>query len=189
MLPSAVRRLGATNDGRGIKGRGCSGSGRHRERSSNYYFEIFLVSVSGLLLEISYTRIISFKMFYYFAYLVIGLALLGLGGGGVVVAISGRLRRAATDSILLWSLVLGAGFVGLGYLVIAVSPINTFIIWDYGTHTITNGAILLGFCLIMFLSFLPAGIILSTLFGRRPEGIGRLLLHFDLFPARPSRVR
>src|SRR4051794_11508560 len=144
------------------------------EKVSNYYLEIFLVSLSGLLLEISYTRVISFKMFYYFTYLVIGLALLGLGGGGVLVAISGRLRRAATDSILIWSLLLGALTIGVGYLLIAAAPVNTLTIWDYGRRTLTNGTVLLGFCLIMFVSFLPAGVILSTLFGRRPEGIGRL---------------
>ena len=33
----------------------------------------------GLTLEIAYTRIVSFKLFYYYTYLVIGLALLGFG--------------------------------------------------------------------------------------------------------------
>ena len=94
------------------------------EKVSNYYLEIFLVSLAGLLLEISYTRVISYKMFYYFTYLVIGLALLGLGGGGVLVAISGRLRRAATDSILIWSLLLGAATIAVGYVVIAAAPVE-----------------------------------------------------------------
>ena len=43
--------------------------------------EIFVISAAALLLEISYTRIISFKLYYYYTYLVIGLALLGLGSG------------------------------------------------------------------------------------------------------------
>ncbi len=136
--------------------------------------EIFLVSLSALLLEISYTRIISFKLFYYFTYLVIGLALLGLGAGGVLVAISGRLRRASTDAVLLWCLVLGATAVGVGYLIIAASPVDTLRVWRYGTDTVSNGSVLLGFCLMMFLSFLPAGVILSTLFSRRPERMARL---------------
>src|SRR3990167_2612801 len=84
-----------------------------------YYTEIFLVSLAGLLLEISYTRIISFKLFYYYTYLVIGLALLGIGTGGVVVAISQRLRRASTDTILMWSLLVGAFSVGIGYVIVA----------------------------------------------------------------------
>ena len=54
-----------------------------------YHLEILLISFAALLLEISYTRIVSFKLYYYYTYLVIGLALLGIGTGGVLVAISG----------------------------------------------------------------------------------------------------
>ena len=60
-----------------------------RSRSRNYIVEILLVSFASLLLEIGYTRVISFKLYYYYTYLVIGLALLGIGSGGVLVAVSG----------------------------------------------------------------------------------------------------
>ena len=59
--------------------------------------EIFVISFAGLLLEISYTRLISFKLFYYYTYLVIGFALLGIGSGGVLVSIAPRLGRAAPE--------------------------------------------------------------------------------------------
>jgi hypothetical protein len=36
---------------------------------------------------VSYTRIISFKLYYYYTYLTIGLALLGLGSGAVFMAV------------------------------------------------------------------------------------------------------
>ena len=48
------------------------------EESRAFYLEIFLVSLAVILLEISYTRIFSFKLYYYFTYLIIGLALLAL---------------------------------------------------------------------------------------------------------------
>jgi len=67
----------------------------------SYYLEIFLVSMAGLLIEISYTRIISYKLFYYWVYLVIGLALLGIGSGSVFVTISKRLRHSATRPIMM----------------------------------------------------------------------------------------
>src|SRR5260370_33647118 len=54
---------------------------------------IFFVSLAGLLLEVGYTRIVSFKLWYYYTYLVIGLALLGIGSGSVFVA--GVLPRSA----------------------------------------------------------------------------------------------
>jgi hypothetical protein len=69
--------------------------------------------------EISYTRIISYKLYYY-TYLVIGLALLGIGAGGVLVAVSRRARRAETEIILVWSLLLGAASVFAGYIVVAL---------------------------------------------------------------------
>ena len=59
----------------------------------------FVVGFVGLTLEIAYTRIISFKLFYYYTYFVIGLALLGLGAASTVVALSKRLR--STDSLVL----------------------------------------------------------------------------------------
>ena len=53
---------------------------------------IFLVSLAGLLLEVGYTRIVSYKLWYYYTYLVIGLALLGIGSGGIFVVLFKRLR-------------------------------------------------------------------------------------------------
>jgi len=57
-----------------------------------FTLEIFVVSFAAVLLEISYTRLISFKFFYYYTYLVIGFALLGIGTGGVLVAVLRGLR-------------------------------------------------------------------------------------------------
>ncbi len=105
-------------------------------RSRAYHLEILLISFAALLLEISYTRIVSFKLYYYYTYLVIGLALLGIGTGGVLMAVSGRLRRATTDLILQWGLVLGALSVGVGYLIVARLPIRSMAIWDYGTGSL-----------------------------------------------------
>jgi hypothetical protein len=139
-----------------------------------YGLEIFLVSCAGLLLEIAYTRIISFKLFYYWTYLIIGLALLGIGSGGVLVALSGRLRRAATDTILLWGMLLGAATVGIGYIVVARTRLDTLEIWEYGTRSgVLELARLVLVCLAMFSTFLAIGVTVATLLGRT-ERIGRL---------------
>src|SRR5262245_35072293 len=140
-----------------------------------YHLEIFLVSFAGLLLEVSYTRIVSFKLFYYYTYLVIGLALLGIGAGGVLVAISRRLRRASTDAIVMWSLLFGAVSVGLGYLIVALTRTDSLALWDYGTFDSLSGLLrLILICLVLFTSFIAVGVVLATLFGRRSEQIGRL---------------
>jgi MFS family permease len=140
-----------------------------------FALEILLVSFAALLLEISYTRVISFKLFYYYTYLVIGLALLGIGCGGVIVAVSHRLRRADTETILVWGLLLGAVSVGLGYVIVATIRTDTIAIWDYGSGaSFANLARLLVICLALFASFVAVGVMIATLFARQSEQIGRL---------------
>jgi spermidine synthase len=140
-----------------------------------YHLEIFLICFASLLLEISYTRIVSFKLFYYYTYLVIGLALLGIGCGSVVTAISPRLKRARTDTIMMLGCLLGAVSVIVGYLVVSRVPIASLAIWDYGTRdSLWNLAMLVVICLALFASFVWVGVMISTLFGRKTEGIGKL---------------
>ena len=59
----------------------------HRDGASQLpqWLAIMLVALAGLLLEVGYTRIVSFKLWYYYTYLVIGLSLSGIGSGGIVV--------------------------------------------------------------------------------------------------------
>src|SRR5262245_28964535 len=55
------------------------------------------VCLAAILLEIAYTRVFSYKLFYFFTYLTIGIALLGTGAGGIFVALSRRLRSASPE--------------------------------------------------------------------------------------------
>ena len=81
---------------------------------------IFLVSLAGLLLEVGYTRIISFKLWYYYIYLVIGLALLGIGSGNRTVDGAPR-ARCEHRRIIAVSAIRGA-VVPIGYLIVARLP-------------------------------------------------------------------
>lgn len=140
-----------------------------------YHLEIFLISLAALLLEISYTRVVSFKLYYYYTYLVIGLALLGIGSGSVVTSISGRVRRASTERILMLGSLAGSASVIVGYLVIARLPIASLEIWDYGSaDSFRSLATLVAICLALYASFLWVGVMISTLFARRTEGIAKL---------------
>jgi hypothetical protein len=158
----------------GLTSERATPAGRQHWKVANHA-EIFLVSFSALLIEISYTRIISYKLFYYYVYLVIGLALLGIGAGAVFVALSNRLRSAAIDTVLFWSFVLGAIGTTVAYVIIAFIRINTLAVWLYGTSgSAENFLLLLVICLCLCVSFIPAGVVTATLFSRRPEGIGGL---------------
>ena len=135
-----------------------------------FYFEIFTVSLAAILLEISYTRIFSFKVYYYFTYLIIGVALLGLGSGGVAVAISRRLREADPARLIFNLCIASGASVLAGYLIIAPTQLNV------STLAYRPGEILklIGICLLLMIPFLITGIIISTILSSQPKAAGRL---------------
>jgi hypothetical protein len=134
-------------------------------------FEIFVISFAGLLLEISYTRLVSFKLFYYYTYLVIGFALLGIGSGGVLVSIAPRLRRVALERVLGAAALGAAAVVALGYAIVAWQPTDTGRLWE---DPLREGTKLFVVCLALFATFLPIGILISALLARSPSRIARL---------------
>ncbi|HET6833863.1 MAG TPA: hypothetical protein VFH30_08330 [Acidimicrobiales bacterium] len=139
------------------------------------WLALLLVSLAGLLLEVGYTRIVGYKLWYYYTYLVIGLSLLGIGSGAILVAIWAPIRRWSSERIIaVWS-VWGAVSIALGYLAIARLPIDTLAIWDYGSaSSFRNLGVLALICLLLFASFIALGVILATVLGRAGDGVGRL---------------
>src|SRR3954451_19827156 len=136
---------------------------------------IFFVSMAGLLLEVAYTRIVSYKLWYYYVYLVIGLALLGIGTGGIALATVRRVREASTEAILSWAGIVGAALVPIGYLVIARLPIDTVEIWDYGSASSFKNLAALGLIsFILFSSFIAVGLVVATILGRADGPVGGL---------------
>jgi len=131
------------------------------------------MSFAALLVEISYTRIISYKIYYYYVFLILGLALLGIGTGGVIVALSKRLRVASVDAVVFWSFVLGSVSTIVAYVVVAWVPLNTLDVWLYGTAaSYKSFEELLVLCLCIFVPFVPPGVMVATLFGRQPARAG-----------------
>ncbi len=141
--------------------------------SRSYYLDIFLISFAALLLEIGYTRLISFKLFYYYTYLIIGFALLGIGSGGVVVAVSSSIKRIELGRLMSGGSFVAALAATAGYLVIATIGIDTKAIWS-GSAPGTNFARLLVICLALFGNFITVGVMIASLFGRDPQRINRL---------------
>lgn len=58
--------------------------------SARFFLAISLVSASTLIYEIGLTRIFSISQGYHFAFMVISIALLGIGAGGAVLMVSGK---------------------------------------------------------------------------------------------------
>jgi spermidine synthase len=126
--------------------------------------------MAAIVLEISYTRVFSFKLFYYFTYLTIGVALLGIGSGGVFVAVSERLRRVAAERLTAIVSLLAAISVPVGYLVVMNLQVNSLDI----SESYKELAKLVILCGVLFVPFLMVGILISTIFGAQPERISRL---------------
>jgi hypothetical protein len=143
------------------------------------YAEIFLLSLAVVLLEVSYTRVFSFKLFYYFTYLIIGISLLGLGTGAVVVTISARLRDAPASRLVApCCLAAGAAVVG-GYLVIAPTQLNAIrLARSLGAADLAAALPELGkltlMCACLFAPFSAAGIAVAKVLAAGASSINRL---------------
>jgi hypothetical protein len=134
------------------------------------YLQIFLIAFAALLLEIAYTRIVAFKFYYYFTYLVIGFALLGLGSGGVLVTVSRRLRDVPLDRLVPACGVLGALAVAGSYQVIASLELEIFRIFETAMGPLRFAAL----CAALFATFGVVGIALARILGAVPEAVNRL---------------
>jgi hypothetical protein len=77
------------------------------------FLTIFLCSFSSLAYEIALTRIFSISLWYHFAFMIISIAMLGIGASGTVLSLYPGLRNIS--SIGIYSLLLGSG-ISLSYL-------------------------------------------------------------------------
>jgi predicted membrane-bound spermidine synthase len=140
------------------------------ESRAALYVSIFAISLAVILMEIAYTRIFSFKVYYYFTYLIIGISLLGLGTGGVAVAIVERVRNAPLGTLVpICSLSAGI-VVSAGYFVIANVQLTVLEL----TSSPLEMAQLTLLSVILFAPFFIAGIAIAAMFAGRPDEIGRL---------------
>ncbi len=137
----------------------------------SFFIEIFTASMAAILLEIAYTRIFSFKVFYYFTYLIIGLGLLGIGTGGVAVAISGRIRRIDPAKLVPALSSIGALSIFAGYFLIGPTQINATLL----TKDFNEVLKLIFVSLVLMVPFLSVGLIISTILGSaRADLVGKL---------------
>ena len=77
------------------------------------FFVIFLCTSSSLAYEIALTRIFSVSLWYHFAFMIISIAMLGIGASGTVLSLYPKLRNMSNIGI--YSLLLGSG-ISLSYL-------------------------------------------------------------------------
>src|SRR4030067_389465 len=116
---------------------------------------IFLVSFSLLAFEISLTRVLSVMLLYHYVFIVISVALLGLGAGGIYVYLFRR--KVSREHRRFSSLALFTGLFSLSI------PLSVMVMTRLGTDSI------LLYAIFLFIPFFFAGIILSEVFRMFPE--------------------
>jgi hypothetical protein len=139
-------------------------------KTRSFHLEIFLISCAALIVEISYTRIFSFKFSSYFTYVIIAFALLGIGAGGVFVSLSERLRATATSRLVAILAPVGAAGIAAGYLAIALLEFSTYEL------SLRDLAYLALACLALFAAFLALGLLIARILAARIDSFPRLYL-------------
>jgi spermidine synthase len=136
---------------------------------------VFIVGFVSLTLEIAYTRVISFKLFYYYTYFVIGLALLGIGAGSTVVALSSRLRNSDTLTLVRIGAPITAVIGVVSYAIVARLATNTDQIWVASARVaIAQVARLMVLSISLTAVFFALGLILAKLIVAEAREVRRL---------------
>ncbi len=140
---------------------------------------IFCIAMSVLIFEVALTRIFSVMLWYHFAYIVIGICLLGLGAAGSYLAATDLLRKQPSPLPTV-------ARVAIAY------PVSLIICFLIATHIRLEPLALLKeprnilalfvIYIVLFIPFFLAGICLGFLISYYPRQISRLYC-FDLLGA------
>ncbi len=126
--------------------------------SNRVYFTIFLVSCSVLMFEISLTRLFSIYLWYHFAFMVISIAMLGIGAAGTMLALFPN-RFCSASNIGAYAMFAGVSLI-LCYIVsnhIPFDPVKFS--WDH-----SQVFYLALYCLILSIPFFFSGLLIATAF-------------------------
>jgi hypothetical protein len=122
---------------------------------------IFLIALSGLVLEVSITRIFSAAIWYHFAFVAVSVALVGLGASGLVVQHRvKKLKGKWAENLTIFS----------AWGITIFIPITLFVM-----HALVSQVIYLPLFMVLFsLPFFLVGIIISAAFNAFASVAGRL---------------
>jgi len=131
------------------------------------YLAVASFSCALLITEVTLTRIFSVTLMYHFAFLVLSIALFGLGSGAIVHFVTDFFRRRA-ESYLGWIAFLAAASLPLCLGVVLRLPVSPYL-WTW-----TNVGRLIGTVCVCIIPFFFCGLFLSLLYTHRQELVSRL---------------
>lgn len=139
------------------------------------FFVIFLCSSSSLAYEIALTRIFSIFLWYHFAFMIISIAMLGIGASGTVLSLYTPLKNPSKIGI--YSLLLGIS-ISITYIVsnhIPFDPVR--LSWDRMQFFYIGI-----YCITLSIPFFFTGLIVAAAFSSMSEKSG-LVYSADLIGA------
>ncbi len=136
-------------------------------------FTIFLCSFSSLSYEVVLTRIFCISLWYHFAFMIISIAMLGIGASGTVLSLSRRLGDPSKMDV--YSLLLGL-WISLSYLFSNQIPFDPVrLSWDR-----IQVCYIVLYYITLALPFFFAGFLFATAFSSLSRKAG-LIYGADLF--------
>ncbi len=139
---------------------------------------VFLVAVATLLCEITLIRVLSFTIWYHFAYVVISTALLGFGASGTLIAVRPEIGAKDLRSTSAWYCILAAVSTVGALAFISLVPLHPMEIFVRPSQALT----LLAYQIIGTLPFFFSGIVISLALRAAAERVDRLYF-WDLLGA------
>jgi hypothetical protein len=146
--------------------------------TSKHKIGLLLVSLSVLMLEFTLIRVLSISLWYHFAFMIISIALLGLGISGVTILISNKINKAEINAFLNITSVLYAISIIVSFIAINKIPFDPFSLFIDSNQF----AYLPIYYVLITLPFFLAGLIIGQLFTRFKTSINRLYF-YDLIGA------
>jgi len=139
---------------------------------------IFVIAMASLLHEFTLTRILSVSLWYHFAFMVISVALLGIGISGVAISLFPKFLNNPLDKMLtILSMLYGVSVVttfALSYFI----PIDPFSLFTQKIQFV----IIPFYYLLITIPFFFSGLIISTLLTKFSKDVSKMYA-FDLLGA------
>ena len=139
------------------------------------YLAIFLVSCSALIFEVSLIRFFSIYLSHHFAFMVISIAMLGIGSAGTALSVFARLKNKS--NITVYAALAGIAII-FGYIAsnnVSFDPVK--LSWD-GTQILYIAL----YCFVLSIPFFFTGILIATAFSTQSEK-SEFIYSADLFGA------
>jgi spermidine synthase len=129
----------------------------------------FLISTAMLGIQIAWTRIFSFMIWYHFAFLVISTAMLGFTVGGLLLNLRPRLLDQPRAELLFPSALSFCLSSAMALLIVCNLPFDGGVLDSPG-----NIGLFLLLMLVVSVGFTAAGLFTSAMIARRPAGVAKI---------------